>query len=102
MQPDLFAAQMMPGDRILLASDGLMKHLDDPEIGRIVPKLHRHCTGLLNPDRSRKVVRRAGQRYLPVSRSVEPHPHSATPCAGTCFHGLSTRMDFDTPDGSVT
>ncbi len=36
VQPDLFAAQMMPGDRILLASDGLMKHLDDPEIGRIV------------------------------------------------------------------
>lgn len=35
VQPDLFGAQLMPGDRLLLASDGLMKHLQDDEIGRI-------------------------------------------------------------------
>lgn len=35
VQPDLFGAQLQPGDRLLLASDGLMKHLHDEEIGRI-------------------------------------------------------------------
>ena len=36
VQPDLFGAQLQPGDRVLLASDGLMKHLHDDEIARIV------------------------------------------------------------------
>ncbi len=36
VQPDLFGAQLQAGDRLLLASDGLMKHLEDEEIGRIV------------------------------------------------------------------
>ncbi len=36
VQPDLYAAQMVAGDRLLLASDGLMKHLEDSEIGHIV------------------------------------------------------------------
>ncbi len=36
VKPDLYAAQMLPGDRLLLASDGLMKHLADPEIGCIL------------------------------------------------------------------
>ena len=50
VQPDLFAAQMLPGDRLLLASDGLMKHLDDPEIGRIVQSyqdISQACTTLI-------------------------------------------------------
>jgi serine/threonine protein phosphatase PrpC len=50
VQPDLFAAQMLPGDRILLASDGLMKHIDDPEIGRIVqscPDITQACATLI-------------------------------------------------------
>ena len=48
--PDLYAAQMLPGDRLLLASDGLMKHLEDPEIGQIVrsyPVLDQACTALI-------------------------------------------------------
>ena len=36
LQPDLFGAQLLPGDRVLLASDGLMKHLQDDDIARIV------------------------------------------------------------------
>ncbi len=36
VQPDLFGATLLPGDRLLLASDGLMKHLDDEGIARIV------------------------------------------------------------------
>ncbi len=36
VQPDLFAAQLLNGDRVLLASDGLMKHLSDMEIARMV------------------------------------------------------------------
>lgn len=36
VHPDLFAAQLLPGDRLLLASDGLMKHLSDEQIGTIV------------------------------------------------------------------
>jgi serine/threonine protein phosphatase PrpC len=50
VQPDLFAAQMLPGDRILLASDGLMKHIDDPEIGRIIqscPDITQACATLI-------------------------------------------------------
>ena len=29
---------MLPGDRLLLASDGLMKHLTDKEIGEVVQR----------------------------------------------------------------
>ena len=36
VQPDLFGAQLQSGDRVLLASDGLMKHLSDADIARIV------------------------------------------------------------------
>ena len=50
VQPDLFAAQMLPGDRLLLASDGLMKHLEDPQIGQIVqscPDIGQACATLI-------------------------------------------------------
>ena len=50
VQPDLFAAQMLPGDRILLASDGLMKHLEDQQIGYIVqscPDIALACSTLI-------------------------------------------------------
>ncbi len=36
VHPDLFAAQLIAGDRVLLASDGLMKHLSDAEIANLV------------------------------------------------------------------
>ncbi len=50
VQPDLFAAQLLPGDRVLLASDGLMKHLSDAEIAQIANRSGRvedACAGLI-------------------------------------------------------
>lgn len=50
VQPDLFGAQLQPGDRVLLASDGLMKHLSDAEIARIVhasPTVQNACERLI-------------------------------------------------------
>lgn len=50
VEPDLFAAAMVPGDRLLLASDGLMKHVSDLEIGRIVQSfsdVDGACTALI-------------------------------------------------------
>ncbi len=35
-EPDLFAAELLPGDRLLLTTDGLMKHVSDPEIHTLV------------------------------------------------------------------
>ncbi len=35
-EPDMFAAELLAGDRLLLATDGLMKHVDDAEISAIV------------------------------------------------------------------
>ncbi|MGI4756761.1 MAG: PP2C family protein-serine/threonine phosphatase [Janthinobacterium lividum] len=51
VKPDLYAAQVVAGDRILLASDGLMKHLTDPEIGDIVRRsssIQIACTALID------------------------------------------------------
>ncbi len=50
VKPDLYAAQLMPGDRLLLASDGLMKHLTDAQIGQIVhdfPDIAQGCATLI-------------------------------------------------------
>ena len=48
--PDLFAARLQPGDCVLLASDGLMKHLDDASIARIAhnaPTVEEMCSRLI-------------------------------------------------------
>lgn len=36
VEPDLFAAELLSGDKVLLATDGLMRHVSDPEIAALV------------------------------------------------------------------
>ena len=50
IEPDLFAAELLPGDRLLLATDGLMRHVSDMEIAMLggrCPDLQTACTGLV-------------------------------------------------------
>lgn len=50
VEPDLFAAELLPGDRLLLATDGLMRHVADSEIAALTgkcPDLEAACLGLI-------------------------------------------------------
>lgn len=50
VEVDLFAAELTAGDRLLLATDGLMRHVTDAEIGVLggrCPDLETACTGLV-------------------------------------------------------
>jgi protein phosphatase len=56
VEADLFAAEIMPGDRILLASDGLMRYVPDDEIAGIAtryPEPEATCAALVELTRSR-------------------------------------------------
>lgn len=56
VRPDLFAAQLMPGDRLLLASDGLMKHVTDDEISATVQRegnIENGCRALIELTKQR-------------------------------------------------
>lgn len=54
--PDLFAAELLPEDRLLLATDGLMRHVPDAEIAAIVsanPDVDLACAALIARTRER-------------------------------------------------
>ena len=57
VEPDLFAAELLPGDRMLLATDGLMRHVNDQEIATLVQKagadLAAGCNLLIQTTRDR-------------------------------------------------
>jgi serine/threonine protein phosphatase PrpC len=56
LEPDLFAAEMVPGDRLLLATDGLMRHLSDAEIASLVTEARdpeQGCASLIHLTRER-------------------------------------------------
>ena len=56
VEADLFAAELAPGDRILLASDGLMRHVSDEEIATLAAPpatLEAACTALIELTRAR-------------------------------------------------
>ena len=50
VEPDVFAAELVAGDRLLLATDGLMRHVTDAEIAMLggrCPDLETACVGLV-------------------------------------------------------
>ncbi len=56
VEADLFAAEMTPGDRLLLATDGLMRHVSDDEIASLVTEAsdpEQGCASLVEITRKR-------------------------------------------------
>ncbi len=56
VDPDLFEVEMTAGDRLLLATDGLMKHMTDPEIAEMIStagSIDAACALLINTVKAR-------------------------------------------------
>ena len=75
VEPDLFAAELLSGDRILLTTDGLMRHVSDVEIADLVRSsrdLASACETLIDLTKQRGAIDNVTCLLIEVGRSAAP------------------------------